>query len=107
MEDTSQPALTFMKDGVEVDAWGNTVRRVEDDEAAMALAAKQYRMMTVKELTEEIHRREAEGRVFDRGSIKKKADAVAALEADDEAMAEYDAAEVDSTPTTAEEEGED
>jgi len=64
------------------DAWG---RAAEEDEA-VDFRESQYMAMKVNGpggLKEELERREAAGREFDKGSIKTKKDLVAALEADD------------------------
>lgn len=64
------------------DAWG----RSADADEAVEFRQSEYMNMKVNGpggLKEELERREAAGREFDKGSIKTKRDLVAALEADD------------------------
>lgn len=80
------------------DAWG----RPADADEAVEFRQSQYMNMKVNGpggLKEELERREAAGREFDKGSIKTKRDLVAALEADDaKQIEEAQKADDDSNP---------
>lgn len=67
------------------DAWG----RPADADEVVDMTESQYsgKAWTVDRLKEELRSREAEGREFDKGSIKTKRDLAAALDADDKAQA--------------------
>lgn len=71
----------FMIEGKLQDAWGRTVD--PDADEPIDFNESQYKNMKAPELKAEIKRRQAEGREFDTGQLKTKADAVSALEADD------------------------
>lgn len=82
--------VTFLTaDGREVDAWGRTIEKQQDDAEwtpeQQAAGEVDYDSLTADELKAELKRRQDEGRKIDTTQIKKKSDLVDALKADDEA----------------------